>query len=549
MCHDQFVIQARRILAVVALSSMAACTATLKKSTVNATKPSAYVLAARQFAREAASESRSDLSSRAWLQCASAAYLALNSAGRDQEASSLSAMCTDKLMQLLLTDAKHRWTSTTLDLAGLPLTVELRDLSPSLTGPIQLVHASSVALPSSIKSRAATAGFGVPLVAVTARCTNRPICKLYPAEGVFRPATAWVEESSGGKAHLVVTDPTAHPNILIDDKAYPLAIDLTAPYALLLDSSRLNRFALWNLIGGTRIGALQGLYLLQDYDPAKTPIIMIHGLGASPLIWARLTNRILESPDLRARYQIWHVIYQTNAPVLVNRLRVQEFLDSSWNILDPTKMDPSRHGIVLIGHSMGGVVARLLTADSGDVLWNAMSTDPFDHIRGDASDLTAIHKVLFFKPYEGVTKAIFLASPHLGSPLSDDFIGRLAMRIVMPKGPELDALRRIMSVNAPRMRSDLLADYRKDGVSSISTLSANQPVSRAAQSLMPAAGIRYYTIAGDLPGAKQRGDGVVPLASAILRGAASTTIVISGHQVYDNDKAISRVVTILDEHP
>jgi hypothetical protein len=66
---------------------------------------------------------------------------------------------------------------------------------------------------------------------------------------------------------------------------------------------------------------------------------------------------------------------------------------------------------------------------------------------------------------------------------------------------------------------------------------------------MPAKGIRYYTSAGNLPGASVPGDGVVPLASAILAGAMSTIIVTSGHKVYNNDQAIAQIIKILREPP
>jgi hypothetical protein len=42
---------------------------------------------------------------------------------------------------------------------------------------------------------------------------------------------------------------------------------------------------------------------------------------------------------------------------------------------------------------------------------------------------------------------------------------------------------------------------------------------------------------------------VVPLQSALLAGAQSTTLVNSGHAVYANDQAISAIVDILRQGP
>jgi pimeloyl-ACP methyl ester carboxylesterase len=549
--NDHFIVWACRFLAIVGLCLTTACHAPVKHSRAAEAASQDNLALAQQFAHEAANEPRPEWSARAWLHCAAVAYLAADTGdkARGSEAISLSTTCTDKFLGFVLNDESLRWTSTTIDIADLPLKVELRGMSPSLDGPVQLTRADAVALPPSMEQRAATAGLGVALVASTPRCSNRPLCKLYPPEGIFRPATAWIEADQSGHLHLVLSDPVTHPTVVIGSRAYPLRTDVTAPYAMLFDSSRLKHLAWWNLIGGKQIGLRQGLYLLEDYDPHKTPIVMVHGLGASPMVWARLTNRIFSSPDLHARYQVWHVVYQTNAPVLVNRLRVQEFLDNAWALIDPDGKDPSRQGVVLIGHSMGGVVARLLTTNSDDVLWNAVSTVSFDQTNGSASDIVLLRKLFFFTPYPGVAKAIFLAAPHFGSPLSDDFIGHLAIYIVTPHGPEMDTMRRIVDANASTIRPALLSLYRKEGLSSISTLSTNQPVSHAAQSLMPVKGIRYFTIAGKLPGPYETGDGVVPLASAILPGAESTTIVTSGHKVYDNDEAIAQIIKILGEKP
>jgi pimeloyl-ACP methyl ester carboxylesterase len=541
-----------RFLAIVGLCLVAACGVSIRPSAVpEAVSHGDNLAEARQFAQQAANESRPKWSARAAVRCAAAAYRAADTDDwiDSHAAIALSTTCTGKLLDILLHATSKRWTSTTMDIAGVPLTVEWRDMSPSLAGAVQLIRADKVILPRSIGPRAAAPGYGIALVAMTARCNDRPLCELYPPEGVFRPATAWVEADADGRPRLVLSDPVAHPSVVIGSRSYPLSMDLTAPYAMLIKSSRLNRLAVWNLLGGKQIGLRQGLYLLQDYDPDKTPIVMVHGLGASPLIWGHLTNLILNAPDLRARYQIWHVVYQTNAPVLVDRLRVQQFMDKAWRLVDPDGKDPARHGMVLIGHSMGGVVARLLVSNSHDVLWNAASTVPINQIHGSADDQATIQSVFYFTPYPGVSKAIFLAAPHLGSPASDDFIGRLAKWVVTPHAPELDALRRFADTNSATIPHQLLAEYRKDGLSSISTLSTNQPVSHAAHALMPASGIRYYTIVGSLPGASVPGDGVVPLSSAILPGAESTTIVTSGHKVYNNNEALGQIIKILREFP
>jgi len=222
-------------------------------------------------------------------------------------------------------------------------------------------------------------------------------------------------------------------------------------------------------------------------------------------------------------------------------------LDTVWNVLDPEADDPARSGVVLVGHSLGGVLSRMMCVNSGDVLWSAAFTVPPEALRGDPADLALLHSVFRFEPYPGVSRAIFLAAPHRGSPRADEWLGRLFRKLVGRRVPELQALRRLTLENPDAVREELREAYLQASVNSITSLQTLQPVRRAGETLMPVAGIPYHTIAGALPGRKPETDGVVPLASALLPGAASTLVVESDHQVYENAAAVAEVLRILRE--
>ena len=513
-----------------------------------ATSPADPLVEARTLWRDLSYQSDPELSAQLAMQCASLAYVALDTAdvARQQEAEAVGNRCTSALLDILLRREPQQWTSRAIKVSGTKLDIEFRGVSSMLSGPVALVRADAVSVPPVMGARHATAGFGISLVAMRPRCTDRPVCQLFPPQGIYRPLTAWVEPGKLGTPHLMMTDPFLHPAITVAGRDVALASDVTAPYAAVFDKAgEIGRDAIWNLLGGTQTTALQGLYLLEDYDPNKTPIIMLHGLGRSPLIWARLTNMILGSPDLRARYQVWHVVYPTSTPILLDRHRVESFLDHGWSLLDPSGTAPARQNVVLIGHSLGGVISRLLTANSGEVVWNAVFDEPEAALTGSPADIATVDGIFHFKAYPGIGRAIFLAAPHRGSPAADDFIGRLALHLVKVQAPELDALIRVAEANRAHVSPALYADYHKEGLSSISTLRSDQPVSRASQSLMPVPGIRYDTFAGHLPGTQPPGDGFVPLESAILAGAESTTIVNDGHQLYLNDEVLAKIVAIL----
>lgn len=397
------------------------------------------------------------------------------------------------------------------------------------------------------------AGFGVPLVAFALPCTDRPICRHYPPEGVFRPATMWMEAPSrtgspGDLPILVVQNPVLQPEHAVGASGYGLAVDLSAPYAQLLERTSLKRLAWWGLIGGAEVGKRSGLFLLDDYDPNKIPVIMIHGVAGSPVIWARLSNAIMGDPELHRRYQIWHVVYQSNAPLLVERYRVQRYIDKAWSDLDPDGQAQARQGVVLVGHSMGGVIARLLCAQSTPEVWSAAFTTPFESLHANAADLATLKNVFQFRPYPGVDEIIFMAAPQRGSPSADGLLGRFVGLLAWRHIEEISGLMRIAAQNPGAIQPTLLSIFQTGHLSSITSLRPDEPVTLADEKLMPAAGVRYDTIAGVLPGVKPPGDGYVPLSSALLTGSATTLIVHSNHEVPNRPEAIEDVLKILREH-
>lgn len=534
-----------RCLGLLGLALLAACSSALRTGAPAKDDP---LMTARRLWHDAAAIPRKDLAARNWMHCALAAYRAADTDNvlRAQEAQAMADGCTHELVGYLLDLQPSPWHPHTITVVDEPLRVVFRGMPDSLDdGPVALARADEVTLPDVMGQRYVSAGYGVSMVGWQPPCHDKPICKLYPPDGVTRALTAWIEPGDDGMPQLVLTGTRKHPEITIGHRNVPLATDFSAPYAALVDRSHINRMALWGLVGGQQLAMREGLYLLQDYDPAKTPVIMVHGLGRSPLIWARLTNLIDGTPELRARYQVWHVVYPTNTPVLLNRMYVQRMMDRAWHTLDPDGTAPTHRDVVMIGHSMGGVISRLLVSDSSDIVWKAVFDIPPEQLQGKAADIATLDALFRFQPYTGVNRVIFLATPHLGSPLADSFIGWLARRVVHPHTPELDALERVVAANRAHENPLLALDYASHGLSSISTLRATQPVSRAAQSLMPVQGVRFYTFAGNLPGSSPPGDGIVPLQSALIAGAASTTVVKDGHQLYLNDEVLAKIVDIL----
>jgi hypothetical protein len=232
-------------------------------------------------------------------------------------------------------------------------------------------------------------------------------------------------------------------------------------------------------------------------------------------------------------------------PLLVTRRPVQNCLEDPRRVLDPDGNDPAHSGMVSVGHSLGGVVSRMLCVDSGDTLLNAAFVKPPEAWRVDASDRVAVEEVFRFSHYPGVTQAIFMAAPHRGSPRATNWFGRLMRVVVGRRAPEIRSLRRLARSDPEAIQPSLRRLYKRGAVNSISTLQSTQPVRAAGEALMPVVGIPYHTIAGSLPRRHPESDGVVPLSSAVLEGATSTLVLPYGHDVYDTPEAVAEILRIL----
>jgi pimeloyl-ACP methyl ester carboxylesterase len=89
-----------------------------------------------------------------------------------------------------------------------------------------------------------------------------------------------------------------------------------------------------------------GIYFLEPYDPARTPVLFVHGAAGSPQDWRRAMERI----DLR-RYQPWFVFYPSG-------LRLE---NCAGALNDGVKALHRRFGfqrLHVVAHSMGGLVSR-----------------------------------------------------------------------------------------------------------------------------------------------------------------------------------------------
>lgn len=418
--------------------------------------------------------------------------------------------------------------------------------------PRELIPASHLQF-AGVSSTYRRDGFGAAFVAVAAPAPSLPSpatrarvgvgasAVLY--ESLFLSATvvlrfpgATLEEVlSSPDALLDVYDPYRDVTAQLGERLVPLTANFTAPYALWLSRSQFGREAGRALFVRSATLTQPRIYAMQPYDPQRRTIVLIHGLASSPEGWVNLANEIMGDEVLRHRYQVWEVFYPTNLPIPENVRNIRLALLEALHTLDPDGTAPASRHMTLIGHSMGGVISRLLVVDSPDGLWQTFFDHPIEAAQRER--LAVLEPYLTLSPLPQVDRAIFLASPHRGSPMAHAWIGRAAAHLVQMPTSILQALGSVADAIATElpMQADVL---RHRQLSSVAFLSDDDRYLRATATLPIAAGVTYHSIIGS-------NDEVVPYASSHLDGAASEQMVASGHSVQRTAAAILAIRSIL----
>ncbi len=401
-------------------------------------------------------------------------------------------------------------------------------------------------------------GLGVPLIAQRPEVPVVPEGARYPPNACF-PVTAFFRfEGSLADLHacrkgqLELYNPLTIQGIPVQGRFVPLQTDLTTPLAYLLSGSDLNYASYGGFLRPDSFKGLSGVYMLEPYQPGKIPVVMVHGLLSSPLTWAPLFNDLQADPKIRANYQFWFYLYPTANPYLTSAADLRQELEEIRSRFDPGKNDRAFDELVLVGHSMGGLISRLLTIDSGDAFWKQVSDQPFDQVPLEPEAAKELRRTMFFERDRSVRRVIFLATPHHGSALSPSVLGRLAGELIR------------LPSNLMKVAQDLSKDKNiriKTIPTSIAELDPASPVLQVLSARSCPDNVRYHSIVGVIKPSqapleswlsgtsREEGDGVVPYQSAHLDQAVSEVVLPADHMhIHHHPLAVLEVRRILLEH-
>jgi pimeloyl-ACP methyl ester carboxylesterase len=210
------------------------------------------------------------------------------------------------------------------------------------------------------------------------------------------------------------------------------------------------------------------------------------------------------------------------------------------------KKFPLHKPMVVIGHSMGGCISRLLLTDTDERLWMELFGKPVKDVNLKPEHKELFVETLVFRHRPEVGRVIFISAPLRGSEMATHRIGRLGSSLVKLPVALLvagrDALK-IMTLSAGDLPLRRIPN-------SIDTLAPTNRFVKAINTIPMTKGIPYHSIMGD----RGRGDtpnssdGVVPYWSSHLEGAQSELVVPSNHSAHQNRQAIEEVQRILKLH-
>jgi pimeloyl-ACP methyl ester carboxylesterase len=389
-----------------------------------------------------------------------------------------------------------------------------------------------------VNERTTRDGIGAAIVAVE-REPNKNARQDFAPSRIFYSVSV-VAYFEGRRCVLDFEDPLDKETVTFYGRTVPLAADFTVPLAVMLQQTDPRKHELSRVLNPEKYAHTAAIERLQPYDSKKTVVLVIHGLKDSQATWTPMINKLRGDPVIRKHYQFWFYSYPTGFPYPYSAAILRQELDAV------EKRFPKLKRMVLIGHSMGGCISRLLLTDSGNELWMKIFGRPPEEVPLSPKVREYFRQELFFQHRPEVGRVIFIASPLRGSNMATGLIASLANMFIRESSVSSQASQEMLRHTS--ITENELKPMRR--ANSVDSLSPKSRFMLAVNAIPITGGVRYNTIIGD----RGRGDspnssdGVVPYWSSHMKGAETEHIVPSDHSAHQNPQAIAEVLRILKSH-
>jgi len=355
-----------------------------------------------------------------------------------------------------------------------------------------------------------------------------------------------------GYLKLHTTEETS--TVTINGSQVPLELELSSALAYTLEGSDMYKLELKGLLFSNFSLPIKNvarfrddLFFMTPYVPGRIPVVLVHGTASSPACWAEMLNELQNDRALWGRYQFWLFTYNSGNPIAYSGGLLADALRSVVAKIDHGGKDPAIRKMVVIGHSQGGLLARLMVSDSGTRFWDQVSRLPFEQIQAAPETKKVIKRSMFYTPLPFVKRVVFISTPHHGSFFAAGWIGQLIVKFITLPGKLLNPVQEVLVRNPQALAFRSMKDIPR----SIDNMDPKNQFIKTLAAMPIAPGvIAHSIIAVENPNDPREkwNDGVVSYTSAHLDGVASELIFHSGHWIQSEPQTIEEVRRILLEN-
>jgi pimeloyl-ACP methyl ester carboxylesterase len=340
-------------------------------------------------------------------------------------------------------------------------------------------------------------------------------------------------------------------SIHIADQQVPLEYDQTAVRALYATQVKGWTRELSSLLNNALTNpnapdAKDHLFALEPHRRGRIPVVLVHGTASSPIRWGDMVNDLLEDREIRDHYEFWFFTYNTGNPIPYSANILRHSLVEAENSLGGARADPALGRMVVIGHSQGGLLTKMITIESGSKIWDAFSDRPVDELPIKPETKTLLKESLFVHPLPFIETVVFISTPHGGSYRASLTAVGLFTRLVTLPLTIASAAADVVNNAAHAVKTG--EDPR--AFNSVNGMSPGNPAIAAVRAIPVAPGIHAHSIIPTLQDGplEDRDDGVVRYKSAHIDGVESEVVIEhSGHSTQGNPLTVREVRRILIE--
>ncbi|MEP4079207.1 hypothetical protein [Haloferula sp.] len=427
------------------------------------------------------------------------------------------------------------------------------DNSHSLGAGVNFEHLDAFVPASSIDTddigeRHVDEGLGIPMVGWTAYRTNG--AKRYP----FAPPTGLplnlttVLDFDKKTPTWRVVYPGKVNSVSVNGRNVPLAVDWSAPSALYWHMSDLDDLDLAKVLLPGRFTNQTDLYAASPYDPDRIPVIFVHGLYSSPGTYKVMFNELIGEPWFREKYQAWFFSYPTGASWVYNAAFFRDHLKRATEAARKKGSLKNWNNMVLVGHSMGGVISHASLIDPGTRFYDNRYDKPIDELSISKDAREVIRWTTLYKPVPEPSRVVFMAAPHRGSPSANRFFSRFISNLIrLPKTMTID----LVDVTMTELGT-AVGDGQESRLeqTSIGTLAPSFNGYDALNESPIRSDLTIHSIIGDRGrgDSPESSDGIVPYWSSHLDQVKSELVVPHSHTLTTKPETITEVKRILQLH-